>query len=80
MPKIILEMNLSAQCLSWIQQLLETLEYGKGMTDCTISTQFVPLNCSFRFPFTGQFPIDTPQRPRIDLNKRFLPRPNTTTA
>ena len=24
--------------------------------------------------------IDLPQRARIDLNKRFLPRPNTTTA
>ena len=24
--------------------------------------------------------ITPPQRPRIDLNKRFLPRPNTTTA
>ena len=23
---------------------------------------------------------DAPQRPRIDLNKRFLPRPNTTIA
>ena len=57
--KIILEMDLSAQSLFWIQQLLETLEYRKGMTDCTISTQFVPLNCSFRFPSTGQSLIDT---------------------
>jgi hypothetical protein len=31
----------------------------------------------FRIFANGQKP---PQRPRIDSNKRFLPRPNTTTA
>ena len=33
----------------------------------------------YKIRVTVHFSIHT-QRPRIDLNKKFLPRPNTTTA
>ena len=43
-------------------------------TEMTVSNQFI----NFNFSLAMTDPRS--QRPSIDLNKRFLPRPNTTTA
>ena len=51
------------------------------------SVQFILVQCSVSLlavpKFTHVYQVHRrrrPQRPRLDLNKRFLPTPNTTTA